>query len=464
MSDEPVVTSLFSDREPAYSRKLGAMYKGDSSKLLGDLPPNSIDLIVTSPPFALQHEKEYGNEPLSEYNEWFMENFAGQIQRVLQPHGSFVLEIGGAFKPGVPERSTYQFDLLSRLTNADDSAYNDRPDGLHLSQDVYWMNTAKLPSPIEWVNVRKFRITDAVTPIWWLSKEINKEPARTKETMGKLKLVERVAAELEPETAAKIVESILRGSPISEGGKYYTSERKELIEDTLPELADEIHKLIESTNKTPSVFARKVIAAVEEGEEVPYPQPKPEANNQRALREYSESHKELIETGEYNEGKRPSGWNIGADFGNDNNGAIPKNYIEAANTASNTKYQEFCKRYQFKKHPARFVPDVPEFFIKFLTPNPPYDDWDRGRFDRPVVLDIFAGSNLTGSIAQELGRYWLSFEKDEDEDEEEEYEYIKSSELRFMDHEEAEQRYGHRVEDENTSLSGFDGESSATSN
>lgn len=468
MSDEPDVTSLLPEREAAYTRELGAMYQGDSSELLQELPENSIDLIVTSPPFALQHEKEYGNEPLSEYNDWFMENFAGEVQRVLQPHGSFILEIGGTFKPGMPERSTYQFDLLSRLTDADDPGFAGRPDGLHLSQDVYWMNTAKLPSPVEWVNVRKFRITDAVTPIWWLSKEINKEPARTDETMHKLKLAERVAAEVAPETAADIVEAILRGAPLSEDGKYYTSERKELIETHLPDLVDEIHNLIEASNKTPSVFARKVIAAVEAGEEVPYPQPKPEANNQRALREYSESHKDLIETGEYNEGERPSGWNIGGDFGNDNSGAIPKNYIEAANTASKTKYQDFCKRYGFEKHPARFVPDVPEFFIKFLTPNPPYDDWDRGSFDRPVVLDIFGGSNITGSLAQELGRYWLAFEMDE--------EYIRNSELRFMDQEEAEQRFGHRVEDENivddenavddenTNLSSFDEENPATSN
>ena len=66
MSDEPIVTSLLSDCESAYTRELGAMYQGDSSKLLEELPSNSIDLIVTSPPFALQHEKEYGNEPQSE--------------------------------------------------------------------------------------------------------------------------------------------------------------------------------------------------------------------------------------------------------------------------------------------------------------------------------------------------------------------------------------------------------------
>jgi site-specific DNA-methyltransferase (cytosine-N4-specific) len=72
------------------------------------------------------------------------------------------------------------------------------------------------------------------------------------------------------------------------------------------------------------------------------------------------------------------------------------------------------------------------------------------------VLDIFGGSNITGSLAQELGRYWLAFEMDE--------EYIRNSELRFMDQKEAEQRFGHRFGGENTNLSSFDEENPATSN
>ena len=153
MDEDSAVTDLM-ESEAAYNSSQGASYQGDSRELLEQLPDNSIDLIVTSPPFALQHKKEYGNESQEGYNDWFME-FIPEIRRVLQPHGSFVVEIGGAFKRGIPERSDYQFKLLNRLVDEDEGE-------MHLAQDFYWYNPAKLPNPIEWVNVRKIRVTDAV--------------------------------------------------------------------------------------------------------------------------------------------------------------------------------------------------------------------------------------------------------------------------------------------------------------
>ncbi len=42
--------------------------------------------------------------------------------------------------------------------------------GFHLAQECFWYNPAKLPSPAEWVNVRRIRIKDSVEFIWWLSK------------------------------------------------------------------------------------------------------------------------------------------------------------------------------------------------------------------------------------------------------------------------------------------------------
>ncbi len=90
--------------QPAYSTELGAMFEADAIKLLRALPTDSVDLVMTSPPFALTRQKEYGNEPLERYLEWFMP-FCAEIKRVLKPAGSFVLDIGGAWKPGVPVRS-----------------------------------------------------------------------------------------------------------------------------------------------------------------------------------------------------------------------------------------------------------------------------------------------------------------------------------------------------------------------
>ena len=90
---------------------------------------------------------------------------------------------------------------------------------------------------------------------------------------------------------------------------------------------------------------------------------------------------------------------ISNGFGKDNGGAIPPNLIEVANTASNDSYGRYCKENGIRKHPARFPREVPEFFIKFLT--------EPGQ----LVLDPFAGSNMTGAVAEELGRRWVACEE-----------------------------------------------------
>ena len=40
----------------------------------------------------------------------------------------------------------------------------------HLAQEFYWLNPAKLPNPVQWTNINRERVKDAVEPIWWLSK------------------------------------------------------------------------------------------------------------------------------------------------------------------------------------------------------------------------------------------------------------------------------------------------------
>ncbi|CAA9301019.1 MAG: PvuII DNA methyltransferase [uncultured Chloroflexia bacterium] len=143
-----------------YGEGLGAIYQGDSSELLqASLEPQSVDLIMTSPPFGLVRKKYYGNEDADRYLAWFKQ-FAEGFTRVLKPSGSLVIDIGGAWKRGQPTRSLYHFELLVMLC---------RKYGFHLAQEFYWWNPAKLPTPAEWVNVRRVRVKDAVNCIWWLS-------------------------------------------------------------------------------------------------------------------------------------------------------------------------------------------------------------------------------------------------------------------------------------------------------
>ncbi|MGH9461941.1 MAG: DNA-methyltransferase [Vicinamibacteria bacterium] len=153
-----------------YKTAWGAAYCGNSVELLSSLPKESIDLVFTSPPYALHFKKEYGNVDKNEYVDWFRP-FGEQIFRVLKPTGSFVLNIGGSYNAGSPTRSLYHFRVLLML--CDDV-------GFHLAQECFWYNPAKLPSPAEWVNVRRMRVKDSVEYIWWLSKDPNPKADNSK--------------------------------------------------------------------------------------------------------------------------------------------------------------------------------------------------------------------------------------------------------------------------------------------
>jgi len=137
----------------------GRIVHGDSLEYMRGLEPASVDLIVTSPPFGLVRKKDYGNEDADRYCEWFRD-FAGEFRRILKDSGSLVIDIGGAWKPGVPTRSLYHFKLLIML--CDEFSF-------HLAQEFYWWNPSKLPSPAEWVTIRRIRVKDAVNSVYWLS-------------------------------------------------------------------------------------------------------------------------------------------------------------------------------------------------------------------------------------------------------------------------------------------------------
>jgi site-specific DNA-methyltransferase (cytosine-N4-specific) len=284
---------------PAYTTRLGRAYHADALDVLRQLPADSVALVLTSPPFALRRQKAYGNVAPNEYVDWFWP-FAQEIHRVLRPDGSFVLELGGAWNRGSGTRSLYQYQLVLRLCEI-----------FHLAQDFYWYNPSRLPTPAEWVTIRRTRVKDAVNMLWWLSK---------------------------------------------------TTE--------------------------------------------------PQADNRRVLKPYSRSMKRLLRDG-YDVAMRPSQHEIGPHFRRDNGGAIPPNLLEVPNTRSNDEYLRRCRAAGLPIHPARFPPPVPGFFVRFLT--------EPGQ----LVVDPFAGSNVTGQVAQALERRWVAVEINAD--------YVAGSLLRFPD-------------------------------
>lgn len=298
----PIDTEIF-QCAPTYSTDMGAAFCGDSLELLRKLPDESVNLVLTSPPFALQRKKEYGNKDQGEYIDW-LAKFASLVYQKLKHDGSFVLDLGGAYEKGKPVRSLYNFRIPIHFCDEI---------GFFLAEDFYWFNPSKLPSPIEWVNKKKIRAKDSVNTVWWFSKS---------------------------EFPKSDVTKVLTG---------YSSRMKKLLED-------------------PEKF--------------------------------------------YDPKKRPSGHDISKSFGKDNGGAIPSNLLQIPNSDSNSQYLRGCKALSLKAHPARFPGKLPEFFIRFLTE--PGD----------LVVDIFAGSNTTGFVAEQENRYWLAFEQ--------ELQYLATSSFRFM--------------------------------
>lgn len=142
-----------------FETEYGRAILGDSLDYMAKLPDNSVSLIMTSPPFGLVRKKDYGNEDAHRYVEWF-KPFGEEFLRILRPDGSFVVDIGGAWKKGQPTRSLYHFKLLIMLCEEV---------GFHLAQEFYWWNPSKLPTPAEWVNIRRIRVKDAVNSVYWLS-------------------------------------------------------------------------------------------------------------------------------------------------------------------------------------------------------------------------------------------------------------------------------------------------------
>lgn len=94
---------------------INKIYCGDGAKLLANsklFPDNSIDLVVTSPPYADRRKKHYGGPHPDDYVKWFMP-FTKEIYRILKPNGSFILNIKENADRG--ERHIYVLKLVLEI-------------------------------------------------------------------------------------------------------------------------------------------------------------------------------------------------------------------------------------------------------------------------------------------------------------------------------------------------------------
>lgn len=150
-----------------YSTGRGQYFRGDVNETLKSKTlkkyKGKINLILTSPPFPLVKKKEYGNLVGQEYIDWMTET-ASNCLDFLTEDGSLVIEIGNAWEAGQPTISTIPMEALLSIK---------KTTGLFLCQEIIVHNPARLPSPVEWVNIQRSRLKDSWTRVWWLSKTPN---------------------------------------------------------------------------------------------------------------------------------------------------------------------------------------------------------------------------------------------------------------------------------------------------
>ncbi|KVK74049.1 DNA methyltransferase [Burkholderia cepacia] len=159
-TEDDSLGELVSGYDPFFKSKKGLILHADSLEVMKSIPDNSINLVFTSPPYALHFKKEYGNVDKQDYVAWFTE-FAKEIKRILTDDGSFVLNIGGSWNKGEPSRSVYHFKLAVALVEEV---------GFTLAQETFWYNPAKMPVPAQWVTIKRVRVKDSVEYVWWFSK------------------------------------------------------------------------------------------------------------------------------------------------------------------------------------------------------------------------------------------------------------------------------------------------------
>jgi len=93
-------------------RPFSKIIHGDARQELGSLQRASVDLVITSPPYADSRKDTYGGIDPDGYVDWFLP-IGAQLHRVLKPDGTFILNIKERVVDG--ERHTYVLELIRAL-------------------------------------------------------------------------------------------------------------------------------------------------------------------------------------------------------------------------------------------------------------------------------------------------------------------------------------------------------------
>ena len=137
--------------------KVNNIYLGDCLDVMGKMPSESVDLILTSPPYNLGTKHHTGNNvfkayksyndnlPESDYQAWQLEVLS-QCFRILKPSGSMLYNHKNRIRGGV-QLTPYEWLLKSEFV---------------IKQEIVWFNRSQ--------NFDKIRFYPMTERVYWLAK------------------------------------------------------------------------------------------------------------------------------------------------------------------------------------------------------------------------------------------------------------------------------------------------------
>jgi len=175
--------------KPIYRTAMGQAYNSSIEDFIASPRfqelKGTVDLILTSPPYPLVSPKAYGNRVGEDYKSW-LSGIMTELKSLLKPKGSLVVEIGNAWDKGQPTMSTLPLETLIQIKEQSN---------LNVCQQFIWNNPNKLPGPATWVNIKRIRVKDSFTHIWWYAPSVdpkaNNQKVLTPYGEGMKKLLEK---------------------------------------------------------------------------------------------------------------------------------------------------------------------------------------------------------------------------------------------------------------------------------
>lgn len=157
------------DLEPAapglvqlgFSTELGMALWADCKDAFSRLD-EPVHLVLTSPPYPLARQRDYGGPERAEYVDWLCACLEPVVARLANGGSLFLSVSNDIFETGSPARSLYREKLVLAL--------HERL-GLHKMDEWIWHNPSKAPGPVAWASKRRIQVNTAWEPIYWFSND-----------------------------------------------------------------------------------------------------------------------------------------------------------------------------------------------------------------------------------------------------------------------------------------------------